>query len=110
VPSAQRVEFYALGTSDSDSGYVLELELLRLFLPCQLLVPKVAPRLCQNGNLRCLMHKEMDSLCIRHLRFLFQPSLLGAIIGTKSWHEGIAAILKMALWELREKVRETDQQ
>jgi hypothetical protein len=52
------------------------------------------------------MHKEMDSLCIR----LFQPSLLGAIIGTKSWHEGIAAILKMALWELREKVRETDQQ
>jgi hypothetical protein len=84
-------------------------ESLQLFLPCQLLVPKVAPRLRQNGNLRCLMHKEMNYLCIRHLRFLFQPSL-GATIGTNSWHEGITAIMKMAVWELREKLCETNQQ
>jgi hypothetical protein len=55
------------------------------------------------------MHKELNYLCIRHLQFLFWPSL-GATIGTKSWHEGIAAIMKMAVCEVREKMRETDRQ
>jgi hypothetical protein len=55
------------------------------------------------------MHRELNSLCIRLLRFLFQPSL-GATIVTKSWHEGIAAIMKVAAYELWEKVLKTDQQ
>jgi hypothetical protein len=55
------------------------------------------------------MHKELSSLCIRHLQFRFWPSL-GATIGTKPWHEGIAAIMKMAVCEFLEKVCETGQQ
>ncbi len=81
----------------------------KLFLPCHLLVPIVAPRSFRNRNRMCLMHEELNSLCIRHLRFLFRTSL-DATIGTKSWHEGIAAIMKMAVCELRDKVHETDQQ
>jgi hypothetical protein len=48
------------------------------------------------------MHEEYDSLWIRHLQFLFWPSL-GATIGTKSWHEGITAIMNMVVCELQEK-------
>jgi hypothetical protein len=52
-------------------------------IPCHLLVPIVAPRLFRNQNLRCLMHKEFNSSCIRYLlRFPFWRSL-GATIGTE---------------------------
>ena len=80
----------------------------KFFLPRQLLVPIVAPSLGRNGNLRCLLHREFNSLCNRHLRFPFRPSL-AATICTKSWHEGIAAIMKMAVCERcgKEYVRPT---
>jgi hypothetical protein len=51
---------------------------------CQLLVSIVTQRLGQNMNGRCLMHREFNSVCIRHLGFPFWQ-ILGATFGTKSW-------------------------
>jgi hypothetical protein len=49
-------------------------------IPPHLLVPFWVPQVHWNQNPRCLMRRQFNSLCIRHLRFPFRPSLDATIL------------------------------